>query len=138
MNIDFTGPFKFIAGESSVFHSACANNTGVYLWTIKQADDQGHLIHYVGETQNLAKRQKEHLTQILGLNYGIFDSEKAQNGISELLWKGLWREKSDNGPGLQIESYKRLNEEVIKYISSINIFFAEVGTDANMRKHIEG
>jgi len=78
------------------------------------------------------------LINILGLNYGIFDPEKAQIGISELLWKGLWRDKTADGPSRQIEAYQAIQKDVIRYLSILNIFFAEVDADNHLRKHIEG
>jgi hypothetical protein len=138
ISLDFAGPFTFTAGESSVFHSRCAGAAGIYLWTVKQRGDQTHLIHYVGETQCLGKRHREHLIHILGLDYGIFDPDKAQEGVCELLWQGLWRTKTPDGPSKQIEAYQGIHEQVFRYLSVISIFFAELNTDTHLRKHIEG
>lgn len=68
----FDGPFTFTPGPSSIFHSPHVDATGIYLWTIRQSRDRAHLIHYVGETTQLSNRYREHLTKILGLDYGIF------------------------------------------------------------------
>lgn len=139
MNLNFIGPFTLIDGKSSVFNSLYIKSKGVYLWTIKQKKENYHLIHYVGESKFFAKRQKEHLNSILGLYYGIFDPEKAQNGKLEILWKGTWRIKDNNGPSLQLKAYEKLSSIILKYISVINIFFAETESiDDNKRKHIEG
>ena len=98
INLEFKGPFTFIGERDSVFKSSFANSSGIYLWTVRQRKDSTHLIHYVGETVSFAKRHKEHLIQILGLNYGIFDAEKAQGGVCEPIWNGLWRDKSSDAP----------------------------------------
>jgi len=138
IDLNFVGPFTLIDGKACVFHSAFAASPGIYLWTIKQDDDNTHLIHYVGETVSLGKRHREHLIQILGLNYGIFDPEKARQGVSELLWNGLWRDKTVSGPLIQLEAYRRIHEDVLRYLSILNVFFAELKGDSNLRKHVEG
>jgi hypothetical protein len=138
IHLNFIGPFTFTDGNSSLFRSAYAASSGIYLHTIRQYSDNAHLIHYVGETALLGKRHKEHLIQILGLNYGIFDPDKARKGICELLWKGLWRDKTAIGPFMQIEAYRKLHQEVLQYLSILTVFFAELDVDKNLRKHVEG
>jgi hypothetical protein len=108
------------------------------LWTVRQASDNTYLIHYVGETVHLGNRQREHLIQILGLNYGIFDPDKARRGVCELLWGGLWRDKTTSGLGRMLFEYQRLNEDVVRYVEAISIFFAEMNAESTLRKHIEG
>jgi hypothetical protein len=79
------------------------------------------MIHYVGETVNFAKRQKYHLIQILGLNYGIFDPSEAKTGKSILLWNGFWRDKHkmtfDAG-----NVYEKLTSPTISYINLPELF----------------
>ena len=138
ISLDFAGPFTFTNGETSVFRSAYAKSPGIYLWTIRQRSDNSHLIHYVGETLSLGKRHKEHLIHILGLNYGIFHPDKAQDGLCELVWEGLWRDRTPAGPIRTIEAYTNVQEHVLRYLSILNIFFAELHTEDRLRKHIEG
>ena len=136
--LNFTGPFTFMEGEMCLFQSVFTASPGIYLWTIKQDSDNAHLIHYAGETISLGKRHREHLIQILGLNYGIFDPDKACQGVSELLWKGLWRDKTAIGPLMQLKAYQGIHEDVLRYISILNVFFAELDIDNKLRKHVEG
>ncbi|MFN5708934.1 MAG: GIY-YIG nuclease family protein [Planctomycetota bacterium] len=138
ISLNFVGPFTFTEGAASVFEVPCSRAAGIYLWTIRQRRDNTHLIHYVGETKDLAKRHREHLIRILGLDYGIFDPEKAQDGESELRWKGLWRDKSSGGPLQQLAAYRKHHSDVLEYVSIINIFFAELQAERGLRKHIEG
>jgi len=138
LELDFVGPYSFVDGEITLFKAPCASSAGVYLWTIRQQNDGSHLIHYVGETTSIAKRHREHLINILGLNYGIFDAGKAQTGISELIWPGLWRDKTLDGPSRQIQAYGIMHDRVLSYLSTLNIFFAEVNVERALRKHIEG
>ncbi len=78
MNLTFTGPFNF-SRPGLIFEAPCSASAGVYLWTIRQRADDAYLIHYVGETASLGKRHRDHLTHILGLNYGIIDPVKARS-----------------------------------------------------------
>ena len=92
-----------------------------------------------GCTRNLSMSQKrEHLVQILGLNYGIFDPVKARRGVCELLWKGLWRDKTADGPSMQLEAYQRVHEDVTRYLAVLNIFVAELKGDTRLRRYVEG
>lgn len=138
VTLNFLGPFTFTGGERCLFESSCAAAAGIYLWTIRQRSDQSHLIHYVGQTTGLASRQREHLYMILGLHYGIFDPEKAQDGVCDFLWRGLWREKSPDGPSKLIDAYHAIHDQVVRYLPIVNIFFAELKADDRLRKHIEG
>ncbi len=101
VRLDFQGPFSFVESSSSIFKAPCASTGGVYLWTIRQRDDDTHLIHYVGETNSLADRHYDHLNHILSLNYGIFHPEKAQEGFCELVWPGLWGRRMPDDPSKQ-------------------------------------
>jgi hypothetical protein len=138
LQLYFDGPFTFCAGPDSVFCSRFCGSAGVYLWTIRQPSDNTHLIHYVGETVRLGNRQREHLIQILGLNYGIFDPDKARHGVCELLWRGLWRDRTADGPSRMLSAYHRLSEVVVRYVEAISIFFAELNVETSVRKHVEG
>lgn len=138
IQLKFAGPFTLSDGPDSIFRSEYKNDAGIYLWTIRQRANDKHLIHYIGETASLAKRHKEHLVSILGLYYGIWDAEKAQNGVSELIWAGLWRDKSEDGPAKQLKGYDHLHKAILKYVDIISIVFAKLDCDASLRKHIEG
>jgi len=140
IDLNFIGPFTFNS-SNTVFESNNENKSGIYIWTIKQKIDNTHFIHYIGETKSFANRHKEHLNEILCLNYGIFDPKDAKEGISNFIWKGLWRDKSLDAPLRQLETYKKFHEQILEYISIINIFFAELPenkVDTQLRKHIEG
>ena len=138
LQLHFDGPYTFTAGDRSLFHASCAKAAGVYLWTFRQNSDSSHLIHYVGETISFAKRQREHLIHILSMNYGVFDPDKAQQGIAEVRWPGLWRRKSADGPMECLKAYGALNDVVLRYIEVLNVFFAPTSIDQQLRKHVEG
>lgn len=136
--LNFDGPFTFTDGKDSVFLSRHVKSAGIYLWTHRQKNDGTHMIHYVGEATRFGKRHREQLINILGLNYGIFNSEKTQQGVSELLWRGLWRYNTEDAPCKTISEYRRINAQVVSYVESLCIFFAELNIDGKIRKHIEG
>lgn len=136
--LQFEGPFTFTDGDHCVFHPQLTNSPGIYLWTIKQKKDNTHLIHYVGETTQLGIRHHYHLIQILGLNYGIFHPERAEEGVSELLWKGLWRDHTETALARTTAAYHDLHEHIFRYVNAINIFFAELRIDRKFSRHIEG
>ena len=138
ISLNFEGPFTFTSGGDSIFHSPFAASPGVYLWTFRQRRDDTHLIHYIGETASFGKRHREHLIQILGLNYGIIDLHQAQEGVCEFLWNGLWRDKTPNGPSRQIAAYQSVHDDVTRYLDALCIFFAVLNSDKRLRKHIEG
>jgi hypothetical protein len=136
IEIIFKGPFSFSEKNRSLFQCRYNNSQGIYLWTFKTKN--GYMIHYVGETTRFAKRHREHLINILGLNYGIFDPECAKNGELSMIWKGLWREKTNDNIIEFLALYSNITNTVINYIESIDIFFAEINVEENIRKHIEG
>lgn len=138
ITIHFEGPYSLAGGERSLFHAACASSPGVYLWTFKQDSDSSYMIHYVGETISFAKRHREHLVHILSLNYGLFDPDKAKRGVCSILWEGLWRDRSADGPAKLLDRHAELALTVRCYVECLDIFFAGLDVDRQTRKHVEG
>ncbi len=138
VHLHFKGPFTFTGGPGCVFESSIGNSAGVYLWTIPQDEDGSHLVCYVGESKQIAGRQREHLTNMLGLNYRIIDSDKARNGVCEIVWPGMWRDRSSSGPVRAIAEYSNLNGQVVSHIAAHRIFIAETTLETQLRKHVEG
>ena len=137
IELEFVGPFKFSGEGESVFRTSLSNSSGIYIWTIKQQKDNTHLIHYIGETTSFGTRHKEHLVSNLGLDYAILDAEKAERGICKFIWKGLRREKSSKARSKIIDTYIKIHKDVTRYLSVLNIFFAETKIDDHMRIHIK-
>ncbi len=100
ITLHFSGPLTFMPGDRSIFHYAHRDAPCVYLWTIRSDLDGDYYIHYVGKALSFAKRRREHLVQILELNYGIFYPVACRQGMDKRVWSGLWRDKSQDGPGL--------------------------------------
>jgi hypothetical protein len=136
IKLHFAGPYKFLENNNSLFTCEYSASQGIYLWTINTP--AGYLIHYIGETTNFSTRQKEHLIQILGLNYGIWDIGEAKKGNSIPLWKGLWRDKQNKMISEIGDAYQKLSSTTIEYINLIDIFFAEFHGTNRSRQHIEG
>ena len=136
--LHFNGPYNFTKGDRSLFHSEFANDEGIYLWVIKDAKNDINYIHYIGETTNFGKRQKEHLTQILGLNYYVIDTDLAKQGIHEAIWTAMWRDKTNDAAGNDLKKYEQLNNDVRRYIEYMDVYFAPAAFSSEIRKHIEG
>ena len=77
----------------------------IYLWIIKDTDSNINYIHYVGETINFSKRQKEHLAHILGLNYYVIDANLVKQGVHKIVWNGMWGDKSKDADSKTLENY---------------------------------
>ncbi len=71
--LHFNGALTFTEGARSLFHSPFRDDACVYLWTIKSDFDQKYYIHYIGEAESFAKRQREHLIQILVVSQADVD-----------------------------------------------------------------
>lgn len=138
VKLHFRGPFTFTGGDLCLFHCALANAPCIYLWTIKSDLDGRYWIHYIGETACFAKRQREHLIGILGLHYGIFDPTQARKGIQELIYEGLWRDRTADGLVKQLETYAKITAHVLKYVEALDVFAAEATVDRRCRQQVEG
>ena len=136
--LHFSGPLSFMPGDQYLFTSDLCAEPCVYLWTVRSDVDGLHYIHYVGEAKSFAKRQREHLVHVLGLNYGFLDPEDARRGISTWRWPGLWRKRSSDGPGELIERYLSLGHAVLEYLESISIFAAPIHGGQELRRRVEG
>jgi hypothetical protein len=137
--LEFHGPFQLTAGLNSLYESEFVRYEGIYLWTIKDEVKNLNYVHYIGETTSFGKRQKEHLTNIVGLNYLILNAEQARLGKFDTLWNGMWRDKSPTAVSSMLESYQKISrEQVLDYISLVNVYFAPTKLESGIRKHIEG
>lgn len=136
--LHFHGAYTFHSGEKSLFHSAYVRNEGIYIWTIKDEINKRNLVHYVGETTEFGKRQREHLIQIMGLNYRIIDPTAARQGREEIIWNGMWRDKTNDAAGKLLDNYDVVSKKVKEYIGLINVYFAPTAFTMDLRRHIEG
>ena len=137
-SLHFSGPFSFLKGENSLFHSKHSEDEGIYLWVIKDTENNINYIHYVGETTGFASRQREHLIRILGLDYCVIDTTLARQGVHKMIWKGMWRDKSKDAAGKALENYDTVSQHVVEYIGIIDVYFAPIKLPNSIRKHIEG
>lgn len=136
IGLHFAGPFKFTGSDRAIAKCQYASSAGIYLWVV--TDGASRFIHYIGETTNLLKRHKEHLTQILGLNYGLFrpDAVRAQDPLP--IYGGMWRDRSDDPLTNAVASWLRHSHGVVPYLESLEIFFAPTSCDTETRRHLEG
>ena len=137
LNLYFQGPFTLTEGDRCLFDCVLRDEPCVYLWTIRN-DDGRYFIHYVGETDKFAARQRQHLIGILGLDSGIFDIAAARRAELKRTWPGLWRDKAPGCMSRALSHYATATTAVLEYVGAMDIFAAVVQGDAQLRKNIEG
>jgi hypothetical protein len=120
-----------------LFSSGFLKQEGLYIWTIRDETDNTNYVHYIGETGYFARRQRQHLVQIAGLNYPILDAEFARQGIHKIIWNGMARDTSRNAAADLLESYAEVSKKVPGYISLINVYLAPIQLRLPMRRHIQ-
>ena len=140
MYLNFIGPYYFNK-LPRIFDASTKARNFIYVWFVNVNGVK--YLHYIGETRNIAKRQKEHLFNLLGLNYGIWDVYRKD---VKLIWPGFWRLK--DVPKDVFKFYKDFNQKIIDYINSISIYFAKFTfgnlnaiknkKPRNIRRYIEG
>ena len=135
--LHFYGPFSFTEQNRSLFHSEYSKEPGIYLWVINDELHSKNYIHYVGETNSFAQRQREHFTQIIGLNYGIWDAYEAKRGNADRIWPGMWRDKTPEATQKALTAAPMLAESIREYIEAIDVYFSPIYCDKRTRKHIE-
>jgi hypothetical protein len=135
--LTFHGPYTFTKGERYLFNSGFLKQEGLYIWTIRDEADNINYVHYIGETGYFARRQRQHLIQITGLNYPILDAGFARQGIKKIIWQGMARDKSRNAAADLIENYNEVSQKVTAYIELITIYFAPIRLPLHLRRHIQ-
>jgi len=134
--LHFHGPFTFVDHGRSIATCEFAQREGVYLWVL--SDGEHRFVHYVGETTNFLKRHRQHLTNILGANYGIFRADAVAADDPVPIFGGLWRDRSADPLSATVTRWQKLRHEVIAYLQSIEIFFAPTSLPTDLRRHLEG
>lgn len=134
--LHFHGPFAFVDHERAIAASEFAHREGVYLWVL--TDGRRRFVHYVGETTDLLKRHKKHLTNILGLKYGIFRADAVAANDPAPIFGGMWRDRSADPVAETVARWQTLQRDVIAYLRSIEVFFAPTSLPDELRRHIEG
>jgi len=137
-SLHFSGPFSFQAGKRSLFHSQFAKNEGIYIWVNKDKVRNLNYIHYVGETTGFARRHREHIAHILSMNYYTLDAESAARGEVDILWQGMWRDKTEDAVANTLAAYRAFSSKVFDYVSTIDVYFAPTTYDMHTRRHVEG
>jgi hypothetical protein len=74
---------------------------------------------------------------MLGMNYGVLNPDKAEQGVSEILRTGMWRDKSVDGLSKCLDDYGELNDTVRRYVAALNVFFALTSLPDQLRKHVD-
>lgn len=136
ISLHFHGPFTFVDHGRGIAGSEFAKQEGLYLWT--KTDGTRRFIHYVGETTNFLKRHKEHLTQMLGLNYGVFRTDAVAVDDPTPIHGGMWRDKSEDPLTRTVQAWLRLQKEIFANVESVEVFLAPTTLTNEVRKHVEG
>jgi len=134
--LHFRGPFTFVDHGCGIASSGFETSPGIYLWV--KSDGERRFIHYVGETTNFLKRHKEHLTQMLGANYGVFRADAVAADDPAPIFGGMWRDKSRDPLTRTVQAWLGLQREIHANVESIEVFFAPTALSNGMRKHVEG
>jgi hypothetical protein len=135
-SLHFHGPFTFVDHGRGIARSEFAAAEGVYLWVLRDGDRR--FIHYVGETTAFLKRHKQHLTQILGANYGIFRADAVAADDPTPVYGGMWRMKADDPLSTTVAHWRTMRGAVLAYLESLEVFFAPTDLPDQLRKHVEG
>ena len=137
--LHFHGPFTLTDGPACLFtECGFADAAGLYLWTFRRERDGVHLVHYIGQAGNVAGRHKDHLVQILGLNYGIYDAAAAVRGENEISYRGLGHLRESAAPLTALAEYPSLMPRVLAYLDALSVFVAPLDGDLSWRRHVEG
>jgi len=134
--LHFRGPFTFVDRGRAIARSEFASSEGVYLWVL--TDGERRCVHYVGETTQFLKRHKKHLTNILGINYGIFRADAVAADDPVPVFAGMWRQRSGDPLTATVERWRTLQRAVLAYLESIEVYFAPTALPDEVRKHVEG
>jgi hypothetical protein len=134
--LHFHGPFSFVDHGRQIATCEFARSEGVYLWVL--TDGEHRFIHYVGETTDFLKRHKQHLTNILGANYGIFRADAVAADDPVPIFGGLWRDRSTDPLTATVLRWQTLQHAVVAYLRSIEIYFAPTSLPTETRRHVEG
>lgn len=137
ITLTFHGPFTFTKGKNYLFNTGLLKKEGLYIWTIKDEVDHLNQVHYIGETGYFARRQRQHLIQMTGLNYPILDANFARQGLKKVIWNGMAHDKSRNAAADLLENYNEVSKKVTDYISLLNVYFAPCTFGLRMRRHIQ-
>jgi hypothetical protein len=135
-SLHFHGPYTFVDYGRGLASCRFADDAGVYLWVLR--DGERRFVHYVGETVRFLARHKEHLTQILGLNYGIFRADAVAADDPAPIFGGMWRDRSADPMTPTLARWRELQDAVLAYVDVLEVFFAPTGTlPVQERKHLE-
>ena len=114
-SLHFHGPLTFVDHGRGIARTPFARSEGIYLWCLGDGDRR--FIHYVGETTDFLKRHKEHVTNILGANYGIFRADAVASDDPSPIFGGMWRDGSADAITATVGQWQGLQRDVLAYLA---------------------
>lgn len=136
--LNFYGPLKFVSGDKYLFDSIYSKSECIYLWVLKDEWHNINYLHYVGETVSFARRHREHLLKIVGMDYRVLDYEAIKRGEEKIVWDGLWRDRTPGAAARLIKDYDRVSKYILNYLNIIDVYLAPTNLETYDRRHVEG
>ena len=122
VTLQLKGPYHLCGREDLAFSDKAPDKPGVYIWAVERLGELW--LSYVGISDNMRARQKEHVQNYLAGNYRVYGSDYLENLKPELAydpktqdWIKFWANS---------ESYQRLVRE---QLSATRVYFASCEKD---------
>jgi hypothetical protein len=129
----FDGPFQclFPIGEVPyLFDNPRANEPCVYVWTFPT--DQGELVHYVHETNDLAKTMYQYIATYLTGKFPILRVDSLAKGNRVPTWTGMLRSGDQYRLAEFLQALPKLSEQLLLFFKDLRIYYALM-SDQNLR-----
>ncbi len=127
----FCKPQNFVLNsESPTTFLDNADGPGVYLFTVQV--ENLHRVFYVGESQNISVRLREHLANYLSGSYTLYSRSGLEAGRLEFSWtsRGQLREQTL----ARLDQHRALLKE---FFAVVGITYAVFPSDQFMRQRVE-
>ena len=138
IHLHFRGPYPLCSQEEDVL-AGCpsAGENGIYIWAVRAPSGIFRVI-YVGETgTSFYRRTKEHLIQILGGNYLVYDPQALRKGQRKDLWPGMWRKEVRDKMPEFLNRYEELAPKIRESLLLHSVFLAPMKSDRALRQSVE-
>lgn len=138
VSVGFEGPFSLLEDDdrACLFNGDIASRTGVYLWTIRVAEEEWPW--YVGQTRrSFGQRTAEHIAGYLSGQYPVFDPAalaRGENRLAEGVSNGPWPETLPQF----VSALPALVPRLTGMLGLVSIFVALLEADGHTHNRVEG